>query len=223
MRDKITNAKGMREFVTASGIWPWRRQKSPEEILEQNSVAAKQALFVMKKHDATRLHYDLRLSYRGVLLSWAVLVGPSYWPGHQREAIQVPDHNRDYAFFEGCKAEGYGAGTIMVWDWGTWEPLPSYVDVERALRRGELKFTLRGEKLAGVWILRRVPGYEGNRRNPHWVLIKEQDAFARAEAAPSILEEAPNSVSTNRTLQEIDRDWKNGKPRKEAQGSLFAD
>jgi bifunctional non-homologous end joining protein LigD len=198
------------------------KQQSADRIRAQNQAAATRGVFVVKKHDATRLHYDFRLGHNGVLLSWAVPDGPSYWPGHQREAIQVGNHSREFAFSERVIYDGPGAGTVMVWDWGTWVPLPGYTDVDASLRNGLLKFTLVGERLKGNWTLARVRLYAGNRRNMIWTLTKEQDSFARSETATSILEEVPNSIITGRTLKEIaDKDTNKGKYRNEQQGKLF--
>jgi bifunctional non-homologous end joining protein LigD len=108
----------------------------------------------------------------------------------------------------------------MLWDWGTWEPLDGFSDVDACLRNG-FRFRLNGEKLKGIWVLKRVSRFEGDRRNPVWVLKKEQDAFARSEAEPSIVDEAANSVSTLRTLEEIAEDWSRGKRKNKLQGKLF--
>jgi bifunctional non-homologous end joining protein LigD len=198
------------------------KQQSADWIRAQNQAAAMPRLFVVKKHDATRLHYDFRLGHNGVLLSWAVPDGPSYWPGHQREAIQVGDHSREYAFSERVIYDGPGAGTVMVWDWGTWLPLPGYVDVDACLRNGLLKFTLFGKRLKGNWILARAGLYAYNRRKMIWTLTKEQDLFARSETATSISDEAPNSALTGRTLKEIaDENSIKGKYRNQQQGKLF--
>lgn len=198
------------------------KQRSSDRIPAQNEAVAMPRVFVVKKHDATRLHYDFRLGDNGALLSWALPVGPSYWPGHQREAIQVGNHSREYAFSERVIYDGRGAGTVMVWDWGTWGPLPGFTDVDACLRNGLLKFTLIGERLKGNWTLARVGLYAGDRRNMIWTLTKEQDSFARSETAISILEEAPNSIITGRTLKEIaDQDSNNAKYRNEQQGKLF--
>jgi bifunctional non-homologous end joining protein LigD len=202
--------------------WSSEKQQSVDRIRTQNQAAAMSRLFVVKKHDATRLHYDFRLGHNGVLLSWAVPEGPSYWPGHQREAIQVGDHSRKYAFSERVIYDGPGAGTVMVWDWGTWVPLPGCTDVDACWRNGLLKFTLIGERLKGNWTLARVGLYPGNRRNMIWTLTKEQDSFARSETGTSILEETPNSIITGRTLKEIaDQDSNKVKYRNEQQGRLF--
>ena len=203
-------------------VRPSEKQKSADGSSAQHEAVAMPRVFVVKKHDATRLHYDFRLGDNGELLSWALPIGPSYWPGHQREAIQVGSHSREYAFSERVIYYGPGAGTVMVWDWGTWVPLPGFNDVDACLRNGLLKFTLIGEKLKGNWTLARVRLYAGNRRNMIWTLTKEQDSFARSETAISILEEAPNSIITRRTLKEIsDQDSNNAKYRNEQQGKLF--
>ena len=202
--------------------WSSEKQQSADRIRAQNQVAAMPRLFVVKKHHATRLHYDFRLGHNGVLLSWAIPDGPSYWPGHQREAIQVGNHSREHAFSERVIYDGPGTGTVLVWDWGTWAPLPDYMDVDASLRNGLLKFTLAGERLKGNWALRRVGLYARNRRNMIWTLTKEQDSFARSETATTILEEATNSIITGRTLKEIaEKDSNKGKHRNEQQGKLF--
>jgi bifunctional non-homologous end joining protein LigD len=180
-----------------------------------------QRLFSVKKHHATHLHYDFRLSHNGTLFSWAIPDGPSYWPGHEREAIQVKDHSLEYAFSERVIYEGPGAGTLMQWDWGTWVPSPGYTDVDACMRNGLLKFILLGEKLKGSWTLARVKLYARNRRSVIWTLTKEQDVFARSEAARSILEEAPNSIITGRTMKEIAEDPNKSKYRDKDQGKLF--
>src|SRR5690348_10934553 len=115
-------------------------------------------IFVVQKHRATRLHYDFRLESNGALLSWAVPKGPSLDPSVKRLAMQVEDHPIEYAKFEGVIPPGeYGGGTVMVWDKGTWSP--EVPDVPAALEKGDLKFTLNGDKLAGSWVLVRTHGY----------------------------------------------------------------
>ena len=148
--------------------------------------AAKLA-FVVQKHRATALHYDFRLEWKGVLLSWAVPKGPSLDPSVKRLAMEVEDHPIEYAKFEGIIPEGeYGGGTVMIWDNGTWTP--EVPDVDAALKKGDLKFTLNGKKLKGSWVLVRTRGrYQGSR--PAWLLIKHRDEFAsdrghRGDAAP---------------------------------------
>ena len=133
-------------------------------------------IYVIQKHRATNLHYDFRLEWHGTLLSWAVPKGPSLDPSVKRLAMQVEDHPIDYANFEGVIPEGeYGGGTVMVWDKGTWEP--EVEDVDAALQKGDLKFTLHGRKLKGSWVLVRTRGY-GRSSDKSWLLIKHRDGFA---------------------------------------------
>jgi bifunctional non-homologous end joining protein LigD len=163
--------------------------------------------FVIQKHDASHLHYDLRLELKGVLLSWAVPKGPDLDPANKRLAMQVEDHPLEYGGFEGIIPEGeYGGGTVMLWDRGVWEPIG---DPEKGVRDGHLKFTLRGEKLQGAWMLVRKGGRRAEEGERHWFLFKERDEFARP--GESITEEMPLSVTTGRDLDEIaaqsDRVW----------------
>ena len=154
--------------------------------------------YVVQKHRATALHYDFRLEWDGVLLSWAVPKGPSLDPSVKRMASHVEDHPLDYADFEGIiPAEEYGGGTVMVWDRGTWTP--EKTDVDAALKKGELKFTLHGEKLKGSWVLVRTKGWGGSSK-PSWLLIKHRDDFASDE---DVAETRPRSVLTNRLLTQI--------------------
>ena len=199
-----------------------QQRKSAEEIEKQNQAAAAQSLFVIKKHDATRLHYDLRLEWNRVMVSWAIPEGPSYCPEHKRKAIQVEDHVKEYAGFEGVIPEGRpGAGTVMLWDTGIWQLRSGCVDASAGLRDGYLKFTMHGEKVKGNWTLTRMAGKEGNPRRPLWLLIKDPDQFARSCNEPSILEEAPNSVVKGRSLEEIAQYWVKGKSKSTSQEELF--
>jgi bifunctional non-homologous end joining protein LigD len=160
--------------------------------------------FVIQKHAASHLHYDFRLGWNGVLKSWAVAKGPSYFTGDKRLAVQVEDHPIDYGGFEGIIPKGqYGGGTVMVWDQGIWEPQAGHTDVEEGLRTGSLKFILHGTKMKGKWALIRMSGKFANERKPNWLLIKEHDDFERKQDDASITEEAPNSVVTGRSLDEI--------------------
>ena len=162
---------------------------------------AKTLRYVIHKHRATQLHYDFRLEWNGVLLSWAVPKGPSLDPSVKRFATRVEDHPLDYADFEGIIPQGeYGGGTVMVWDEGTW--LPEVPDVDSALEKGELKFTLRGRKLKGSWVLVRTRGF-GRTSRPSWLLIKHRDKFA---SNGDITIEQPLSAVSGRTLAEIARD-----------------
>jgi bifunctional non-homologous end joining protein LigD len=192
------------------------------EEIQVPSPATHLQPYGMKKHHATSLHYDLRLGWNGVLKSWAIPLGPSDRAGERREAIQVEDHRREYLSFEGVIQEGkYGAGTVMLWDSGMWEPLPECVDVDLSLLRGYLRFILYGEKLKGAWTLTRRDSRLQNQQKPIWDLIKEPDPFARNSCAGNIFEEAPNSVSTGRSLEEIRRDWDRPKPKPKSDATLF--
>ena len=160
--------------------------------------------FVIQKHAATRLHYDFRLGWKGVLKSWAVAKGPSYYPGDKRLAVEVEDHPIEYGGFEGTIPKGqYGGGTVMLWDQGTWEP---HGDADEGLRTGRLKFALHGEKLKGNWTLVRMGGKAARESKPNWLLIKEHDEFERGEDDAAITEEAPDSVLTHRDLDAIAHD-----------------
>ncbi|MEX2581251.1 MAG: DNA ligase D [Verrucomicrobiales bacterium] len=155
--------------------------------------------FVVQKHDARRLHYDFRLEWDGVLKSWAVPKGPSDNPSDKRLAVMVEDHPLDYADFEGEIPRGeYGAGTVIVWDRGTWEP-EGKTDPGEALEKGSLKFTLRGEKLKGSWTLTRMKGSDGDN---DWLLIKHKDRWASPDADTAIVDREPASVATGRTIEE---------------------
>lgn len=149
--------------------------------------------FVIQKHWASRLHYDFRLELDGTLKSWAVPKGPSYDPRDKRMAVQVEDHPIAYASFEGTIPEKqYGAGKVIIWDKGTWQPQPATPDARAALAAGELKFTLYGHKMHGNWVLVRMRGKD--EKQPAWLLIKEKDAFARPAVAFSVVDEFPGSV-----------------------------
>jgi bifunctional non-homologous end joining protein LigD len=167
---------------------------------KKQSKRSRSRIYVVQKHQASRLHYDFRLEHNGVLLSWAVPKGPSLDPSVKRLAIQVEDHPLEYAQFEGVIPDGqYGAGAVMVWDIGTWRPEQD--DVADAIKKGELKFTLRGKKLRGSWVLVRTPGYGRNARKS-WLLIKHRDRYASKRDITVV---QPNSVLTGRLLADITR------------------
>lgn len=156
--------------------------------------------FVVQKHAARRLHYDLRLEIGDVLASWAVTRGPSLVPGDKRLAVHVEDHPIDYADFEGTIPRGqYGGGAVIVWDRGRWTPEG---DPVKGLKKGRLDFTLEGAKLRGRWHLVRMGARRGEKRE-NWLLIKGSDDAARTEADPDILQEAPASVISGRTVEDI--------------------
>src|SRR5881392_1448774 len=153
--------------------------------------AGKRLAFVIQKHWATRLHYDFRLELDGTLKSWAVPKGPSLDPRDKRMAVHVEDHPISYGSFEGVIPPGqYGAGTVIVWDHGTWEPVG---DPSAGYRAGKLKFKLHGEKLQGGWALVRMHGRANTRQDP-WLLIKERDDAARPASEFNVVDELPDSV-----------------------------
>jgi bifunctional non-homologous end joining protein LigD len=177
-------------------------------------------IYGMKKHHASRLHYDLRLGWNGVLLSWAIPLGPNYCPKISREAIEVQDHRQKYLRFEGVYAKGKpGAGVTMLWDEGLWTPLPGYLDVDRALHHGELRFVLKGGKLLGAWILRRTASRDFS-GNPIWMLTKERGSYARCPGDIEIVQEMPNSILDGRSLEDIQREWHEPHPAR-VQPTLF--
>jgi len=158
--------------------------------------------FVVQKHRATRLHYDFRLEHRGVMLSWAVPKGPSPDPSVKRLAMETEPHPMDYNQFEGVIPEGeYGGGTVMIWDKGIWAPvvenrLGDEDEVDRQLKKGELKFVLLGQKLAGSWVLVRTRGTR------QWLLIKHRDEYASGE---DLTVTKPLSIVSGRSMAEIGR------------------
>ena len=155
--------------------------------------------FVIQKHDATRLHYDLRLELDGVFKSWAVTRGPSLDPHDKRLAVEVEDHPLDYGDFEGTIPKGqYGGGTVQLWDRGIWAP--QGMTAEEGLASGDLKFTLEGEHLHGSWVLVRIKGWSGKRVN--WLLIKHRDEFAVDGNGDAVLAE-DRSVASGRSMAEI--------------------
>jgi DNA ligase D-like protein (predicted 3'-phosphoesterase) len=184
--------------------------------------------FCVQKHLSSHLHYDLRLEHNGVLMSWAVPKGPSLDPKIKRLAMHVEDHPVEYGEFEGVIPEGYGAGIVMLWDRGTWTPQVD--DVEAALKKGDLKFTLDGYKLKGSWVLVRTSGnYAGARGGVRgtgapgssdagrtWLLIKHRDDWS---GELDITEFAPKSVKSDNDFDEILADdtpaiWQTNRPAK---------
>jgi bifunctional non-homologous end joining protein LigD len=180
-----------------------------------NRGAFRESAYAMKKHLATRLHYDLRLEWNRVLLSWALPEGPDCRAGITREAIEMDDHRLAYLQFEGV----HETGPIMLWDRGTWEPYSGYEDIGKSLCKGILQFKLYGDKLGGSWILRRT--YTIRNARPIWMLCKQADEFAESYTHSCVLVERPNSISTGRTLEEIVRDWTRPKDKHPGQMKLF--
>ncbi|MBI4886873.1 MAG: hypothetical protein HY824_07255 [Acidobacteria bacterium] len=155
--------------------------------------------FCVQKHLASHLHYDVRLEHNGVLLSWAVPKGPSLDPAVKRLAMHVEDHPIEYGDFEGVIPSGYGAGIVMLWDYGTWTP--EVDDVDAALTKGDLKFALDGFKLKGSWVLVRTKGGRwGGGGDRAWLLIKHRDHWA---GPVDIAEFAPLSVKSRSDFADI--------------------
>ena len=174
-------------------------------------------LVYVKQHDMPgNPHFDLRLEYDGALRSWALRQGVSYYPGDRYEAIEVDDHRKEYGTFEGV----HPTGTIMLWDRGMWEPAPDCIDSDACLRKGILRFTLYGEKLKGGWTLTRTPRQTRGGR-AIWLISKNLDSFARGRDAISIMEEAPCSVASGLSMEEIRRTWGISKKRPRSESTLF--
>ncbi|SCY73275.1 bifunctional non-homologous end joining protein LigD [Microvirga guangxiensis] len=181
---------------------PYRAKRDFTRTSEPAGKTARRkgSSFVVQKHDASHLHYDFRLEMDGVLKSWAVAKGPSLVKGEKRLAVHVEDHPLAYADFEGTIPEGqYGGGTVLVWDRGTWKPEG---DPHEGYEKGRLTFRLDGEKLNGTWHLVRM-AKRSREKQESWLLIKAEDAYARTEDDPDILEEAPLSVKSSRSIEEI--------------------
>src|SRR5688572_3982590 len=173
-------------------------KRTPEPSGKRRRAAAGGGMFVIHKHDATRLHYDLRLEHGGVLWSWAVTRGPSLDPHEKRLAVHVEDHPLDYGSFEGVIPRGqYGAGSVIVWDEGRWMPDG---DPAAGMKKGHIRFELDGHKLRGAWHLVRLKPRSGEKRD-NWLLIKSDDAFAWPDE--DILEEEPRSVKSDRTIEDV--------------------
>lgn len=173
--------------------------KTSEPTGKVSVKASKLRRFVIQKHDATRLHYDLRLEYGGVFKSWAVTRGPSLDPKDKRLAVEVENHPLDYGDFEGTIPKGqYGGGTVMVWDRGYWLS----VEPEKGFKKGDLKFALEGEKLHGEWVLVRMKNDRNGGKRTNWLLIKHRDEYAREGKKNDILDE-DTSAASGRTMQQI--------------------
>lgn len=165
-------------------------------------ASSSQLRFVIQKHAASRLHYDLRLELDGVFKSWAVTRGPSTDPNDKRLAVEVEDHPLDYGDFEGTIPKGeYGGGTVQLWDRGFWSPAEGKKP-EDALKGGDLKFTLQGQRLHGSWVLVRLRNDRSGNKRTNWLLIKHRDEFATAGDAQSLLK-ADRSVASGRSMDQI--------------------
>jgi bifunctional non-homologous end joining protein LigD len=174
-------------------------EKTSEPSGEAKVAPSKRRRFVIQKHAATRLHYDLRLEFDGVFKSWAVTRGPSLDPHDKRLAVEVEDHPLDYGDFEGTIPKGeYGGGTVQLWDRGYWDS----DNPERGFAKGDLKFTLEGEKLHGSWVLVRMRRDRDGGGRTNWLLIKHRDEFAREGTANDVLDE-DRSVASGRSMADI--------------------
>ncbi|MCR4524664.1 MULTISPECIES: DNA ligase D [Bosea] len=178
----------------------FRKTKEPNDT---SAVAPSNRLrFVIQKHDATRLHYDLRLELDGVFKSWAVTKGPSLDPGDKRLAVEVEDHPLAYGDFEGTIPKGqYGGGTVQLWDRGYWEPEGKF-SPQRQLEKGDLKFTLDGKRLQGSFVLVRMKHDRDGGKRINWLLIKHRDDHAVASDGDAVLK-ADTSVASGRTMEAI--------------------
>ncbi len=165
-------------------------------------AASKKLRFVIQKHAASHLHYDLRLELEGVFKSWAVTKGPSVDPAVKRLAVEVEDHPLDYGDFEGTIPKGqYGGGTVQLWDRGFWAP-EGPRSAQAMLAKGDLKFQLDGERLKGSWVLVRMRHDRFNNKRSNWLLIKHRDSFAVDQDADALLKEDV-SVASGRPMAEI--------------------
>ncbi|SDA92900.1 DNA ligase D [Sinorhizobium sp. NFACC03] len=192
MADNLSKYRAKRDF-----------QKTSEPSGEDHVKPSNRRRFVIQKHDATRLHYDLRLELDGVFKSWAVTKGPSLDPHDKRLAVEVEDHPLDYGDFEGTIPKGqYGGGTVMLWDRGYWEPEGSK-SPEAALQKGDFKFTLHGKRLHGSFVLVRMRNNRDGGKRTNWLLFKHHDDHSLEEDGAAILDENKTSVASGRSMEQI--------------------
>ena len=189
--------------MPSGSLTTYRKKRDFEKTAEPSGkgkvAASKERRFVIQKHAATRLHYDFRLEFDGVFKSWAVTRGPSLDPKDKRLAVEVEDHPLDYGDFEGTIPKGqYGGGTVQLWDRGTWQS----DDPEKGFKKGDLKFTLDGDKLHGSWVLVRMRHDRNGGGRTNWLLIKHRDEYAREGNGEAILDE-DRSVASGRSMAEI--------------------
>lgn len=194
MGDKLNDYNKKRDF---------RKTKEPQGKSGKRDGKLR---FVVHHHAAQNDHFDFRLEWEGVMPSWVIPKGPSFDPGDKRLAIKVEDHPLDYRNFEGTIPEDeYGGGTVMIWDEGTWQPQDDAA-AGSGIKEGELKFTLEGERLTGKWVLIKMHGKASN-GGKNWLLIKEKDKHAKADAD---LSGYRTSVRTGRTMKEISEESPKG-------------
>ncbi len=191
-RDKLATYKQKRDF-----------QKTGEPTGAARMKSSGKQRFVIQKHAATRLHYDLRLELDGVFKSWAVTKGPSLDPDDKRLAVEVEDHPLDYGDFEGTIPKGqYGGGTVMLWDRGYWTP-DDKLSAREALAKGELKFTLQGQRLHGSFVLVRMKKDRTGSKRTNWLLIKHHDQFSVSGDGAAVLDDNASSVASGRSMETI--------------------
>ena len=200
---KAANKKAPKAGASVTHLEEYRAKRdfgvTPEPIESAPSVSGN--MFVVQMHDASRLHYDFRLEMGGVLKSWAVTRGPSLDPKVKRLAVRTEDHPVSYGRFEGTIPQGeYGGGSVIVWDTGAWVPMSDDTDAD--YERGDMKFRLDGKKMKGGWALVRIKG--ANATGKEWLLIKERDIYAQPEGDGVITEDAPQSVVSGLTVQEME-------------------
>ncbi|MGH8639817.1 MAG: DNA polymerase ligase N-terminal domain-containing protein, partial [Burkholderiales bacterium] len=199
--NKLSTYRAKRDFAR-TGEPSGERAVAPSERLR----------FVIQKHAASRLHYDLRLEWDGVFKSWAVTRGPSLDPQDKRLAVEVEDHPLDYGDFEGTIPRGqYGGGTVQMWDRGFWEPEGKLAPGE-ALAGGELKFKLHGKRLRGSWVLVRMRHDRTGSKRTNWLLIKHRDQHARSQIQAAALLTEDRSVASGRAMDAIAA-GKGGRPK----------
>jgi bifunctional non-homologous end joining protein LigD len=205
-------AKSMSDVVNKLSTYLAKRDftRTAEPRGDASPRTGKRLRFVVQKHDATRLHYDFRLELAGVFRSWAVTKGPSLNPHDKRLAVEVEDHPLEYGDFEGTIPDGeYGGGTVQIWDRGYWSP--EGMTPEEGLARGDLKFTLQGQRLHGSWVLVRMKHDRTGGKRVNWLLIKHRDEFTREDDDNALLQE-DRSVASGRMMAEIAA-GKGGKPK----------
>ena len=201
------SSRSLKEYHRKRNFRATPEPKGDARADARRRAKAKTVYFCVQKHLASHLHYDFRLEHKGVLLSWAVPKGPSLNPKDKRLAMRVEDHPLDYRRFEGVIPEGYGAGIVMLWDEGTWEPEEGFENVDVALEKGELKLTLDGVKLKGSWVLVRTgggrwgkPALDEHGQSRSWLLIKHRDEWA---GDVDIATFAPRSVKSDGDFEDI--------------------
>jgi bifunctional non-homologous end joining protein LigD len=204
---KAGGARSLKEYHRKRNFTSTPEPKGDAKTDAKRAAKKKGLFFCVQKHLASHLHYDFRLEHKGVLLSWAVPKGPSLNPNDKRLAMRVEDHPWDYRQFEGVIPEGYGAGIVMLWDEGEWRPEDGFDDIDAAIEKGELKFTLTGVKLKGSWVLVRTKGTPWGKPtldehgvSRSWLLIKHRDDWAGDVDVTTF---APKSVKSDGDFPDI--------------------